>query len=190
MALFLPRGEVLNLEVAQTPNLDAPTVRVYRTMADGYMGQLSLAVLTPAEAIADKSAPDGLYSRSRELTQEMIYYVARSGLARDRQVVVLASYVEASMRANRKALIEARRLSINASNSRSTNIPDPFAEAPVTEYGAMARTEVLEELEAFEKRQEQGIPLPWGTTDRSILRQRMPRTLVDLVEKELGYVPN
>jgi hypothetical protein len=190
MALFLPAGEVLNLEVGQTPNLDSPTVRVYRTMADGYMGQLSLAALTPAEAIADKSAPDSLYSRSRELTQEMIYYVARSGLARDRQVVVLASYVEASMRANRKARIEARRLSINASNSRSTDIPDPFSEAPVTEYGAMARAAVLEDLEAFEKRQEQGIPLPWGTTDRSILRQRMPRTLVDLVEKELGYVPN
>jgi hypothetical protein len=93
------------------------------------------------------------------------------------------------MKANRKARIEARRLSLDDGAFRE-RIPDPFAEAPVTEYGAMARATVLEELEAFEKRQEQGIPLPWRTTDRSILRQRLPRSLVDMVEKELGYVPN
>ena len=190
MALSLPVGEVLNLEIGQAQNLDAPTIRVYRTLTDGYMGQLSLGELTPAEAIADTTAPDGLYSRSRELTQEMIYYVARSGLPRDRQVAILAAYVEASMKANRKARIEARRLSVNASDFRPVDIPDPFAEAPVTEYGAMARAAATEALEAFEKRQEQGIPLPWGATDRSILRQRMPRALVDMVEKELGYVPN
>jgi hypothetical protein len=189
MALSLPVGEVLNLAVGQTPNLDAPTIRIYRTMTDGYMGQLSLGTLTPAEAIADTSAPDSLYSRNQELTQEMIYYVARSGLPRDRQIGILAAHVEASMKANRKARIEARRLSVDDGAFRE-RIPDPFAEAPVTEYGAMARATVLEELEAFEKRQEQGIPLPWGTTDRSILRQRLPRSLVDMVEKELGYVPN
>lgn len=192
MALSLPTGEVLNLEIAQTQNLDAPTIRIYRAMTDGYMGQLSLAALTPAEAIADITAPDSLYSGSGQLTQEMIYYVARSGLPRDRQVVVLAAYVQSGMKANRKARIEARRLSVGqASQSRIDEIvPDPFAEAPVTEYGAMARATVLEELEAFERRQEQGVPLPWQTTDRSILRQRMPRSLVDMVEKELGYVPN
>ena len=190
MALSLPAGEVLNLEIAQTQNLDAPTIRIYRAPTDGYMGQLSLGALTPAKAIADTTAPDGLYSRSPELTQEMIYYVARSGLPRDRQIGILAGHVEAGMKANRKARIEARRLSVNASDFRPVDIPDPFAEAPVTEYGAMARATVLKDLEAFEKRQEEGLPLPWATTDRSVLRQRMPRSLVDQVEKELGYVPN
>jgi hypothetical protein len=155
------------------------------------MGQLSFSALTPAEAIADTSAPDGRYSRDRELTQEMIYYVARSGLPRDRQISILAAVMESSMKADRKARIEARRLSLShAGAARINEIPDPFAEAPVTQFPALARTKVIEALDAFEKRQEQGIPLPWETTDRSILRRRLPRSLIDMVEKELGYVPN
>jgi hypothetical protein len=190
MALSLPAGEVLNLEIAQAQNLDAPTVRVYRTITDGYMGQLSLAVLTPAEAIADTNAPDSPWFRGAELSHEMVFYVGRSGLPRDKQIDILAAYVEASMKSDRRARIEARRLSVGQPGMSRKVIPDPFAEAPVTEFPARARADVIKALEGFEKLQEQGVSPPWATTDRSILRQRLPRPLVDLVEKELGYVQN
>lgn len=55
MALFLPDGQVVSLEIATAVNIGAPTIRIYRTMTDGYMGQLALATLTPAAKIAATS---------------------------------------------------------------------------------------------------------------------------------------
>ncbi len=55
MATFLPDGEVLALEIRNTPQagVSAPAIRLYPKMSDGFHGQIALASLTrPAVSIA------------------------------------------------------------------------------------------------------------------------------------------
>jgi len=49
MALFLPEGQVMNLEIGQATNIGSPTIRIYTTMRQGYMGQIALGKVTLAE---------------------------------------------------------------------------------------------------------------------------------------------
>jgi hypothetical protein len=187
MTLHLPPGQVLNLEIGQAAGLDVPTIRIYPAMTDGFMGQIALSALTPATVTADAGRPSAPWRRNPAgLSQDMIRYVAESGLPRDQQVDVLAMYLEIEMRADRRARIEARRQMsmIRISDARIAElVPNPFAESPVTQYPAIARSKASEELGAWEQRKAQGIPPPFG-------HSQTPPDLVDLVEKQLGYVPN
>lgn len=48
MAMFLPEGQVMNLEIGQAPNIGAPTIRLYLEMRRGYVGQIAFETVTPA----------------------------------------------------------------------------------------------------------------------------------------------
>jgi hypothetical protein len=58
MALFLPEGQVVNLEIGQANGIGSPTIRIYVKMTDGYMGQIALASVTPARKTQPGHAPD------------------------------------------------------------------------------------------------------------------------------------
>jgi hypothetical protein len=47
MALFLPEGQVVNLEIGQANGVGAPTIRIYLRMNNGYMGQIAFETVTP-----------------------------------------------------------------------------------------------------------------------------------------------
>ena len=49
MALFLPEGQVTNLEIGKASGIGAPTIRIYLRLTRGYMGQIALGTLTPAQ---------------------------------------------------------------------------------------------------------------------------------------------
>lgn len=57
MALFLPDGQVMNLEIGHAIGIGSPTIRIYLKITDGYMGQIALATVTPAEKTAPLDAP-------------------------------------------------------------------------------------------------------------------------------------
>jgi len=195
MALHLPEGQVLNLEIGQAAGLDVPTVRIYTAMTDGFMGQIALSSMTPAAVTADAGRAFQPWQRggAAGLSQGMIGYVVRSGLPRDQQIDVLAAYLESRMKADRRARIEARRQMsmIRISDARIAElVPDPFAEPAVTQYPAIARSKAAEELGAWEQLPAHGDPPPVTGPNASISRRQMPSDLVDLVEKQLGYVPN
>jgi hypothetical protein len=58
VALFLPDGQVMNLEIGHANGIGTPTIRIYLKITDGYMGQIALADVTPAQKTAPGNAPD------------------------------------------------------------------------------------------------------------------------------------
>lgn len=58
MALFLPEGQVMNLEFGRAIGIGSPTIRIYLKITDGYMGQIALASVTPAQKAEPRKAPD------------------------------------------------------------------------------------------------------------------------------------
>lgn len=58
MALFLPGGEVMNLEIGQATNIGAPTIRIYTEMRDGYVGQIALGTVTLVEKTGPGHPPN------------------------------------------------------------------------------------------------------------------------------------
>jgi hypothetical protein len=63
VALFLPDGQVMNLEIAHAIGIGSPTIRIYLKIADGYMGQIVLANVTLAEKTAPRYAPQSTCCR-------------------------------------------------------------------------------------------------------------------------------
>jgi hypothetical protein len=57
MALFLPEGQVLNLEIGQANGVGAPTIRIYLKMRKGYVGQIAFERVTPAFKSEPASVP-------------------------------------------------------------------------------------------------------------------------------------
>jgi hypothetical protein len=58
MALFLPEGQVMNFEIGRATGIGSPTFRIHLKVTDGYMGQLALAKLTPAQKSEPGKTPE------------------------------------------------------------------------------------------------------------------------------------
>lgn len=58
MSLFLPGGQMINLDIAQVDGIGSPTIRIYLQVTDGYMDQIALATVTPAQKAAPRNVLD------------------------------------------------------------------------------------------------------------------------------------
>jgi hypothetical protein len=66
MALFLPEGQVVNLEIGQVNGVGAPTIRIYLRMNNGYMGQIAFETVTPMPKSEPVSTPAPVNGQIRE----------------------------------------------------------------------------------------------------------------------------